>query len=437
MNKHVYTIGTERRLIPEFVGTYFKEIENMQKTTNEETTLVIIDECNDEAARANDIILKKNKRSGVNYIHFDKEKQYELFHYLRNNCSDSSIVDLLDFEGYSYGRVMNKQFLVASMLNANFLHRRDSDVKIIDDTFGFPSKFENKYLGKKVKDVNYHVNGKENHSLEQVIYMVGSGYSGKSSWKADFGIFLEKDMNLISEVAKLFNYDDSLMKEYMNEIVDGNVNIEGDELFLPLHNHPNPVCGNISMYEVFKHLPCSTMESTIGSDNLIREFLKRVGMPIIYHSNFVYHEFGKDRDNSDIKYLLSYWPRMINKLIYYKMIENLIFKNQKLKSDTIKNVEDVDFKNLINREKLTYDYVYSTANECIDLFVNIMKKGKNFKFKLLIEHFQNEEFLRNTADNMYNGMVNGDKLLRDWEEIIYLCENYSVSKDTEKIMKIV
>lgn len=428
MDKHIYVIGTERQLVESFYCSYLKEVQFIQNSTNKETIFAVIDESQENIAKINSEIINRNKVPDVNVVHFNKKMQKDLFDYIGRMCSDKSIIDLLDYEGYSYGRVMNKQFLAASLYNADFLHRRDSDVKIMYDTFGFPSEIENKYLGKTISELEvYNTKGKENFTPDQVVYMAGSGYSGKSSWKADFGIFMDKDIELIEQVTKLFKYGDDLSEEYLKEILEGNVSITTKELFLPENNHPNPICGNISMYKIFNYLPCSNILSTVGSDNLIRGLLKRLHSPIVYHTNFVYHHFGKERDSSNTDYLLSYWPRMINKLIYYRLIEKLIYDFEKTKIQRIVTLDDLDFPNLINSDELTYEYVYSVSKECIDSYLDIMKCGKNPKFQILKKQFETQIFLQWTADNMYNGLKKGVKLLKHWAEIIDICKNCSIA----------
>lgn len=421
IKKHAYLIGTERSLIPEFIQTYFEEAKFMQEKFGEETVIIVVDESNNKISKQNAKYLKENSNSDVKWIHCDKLMQKKLFENMKADISDKSLVDLLDYEGYSYGRIMNKQFLMSSIVGADYLHRRDSDVKIMEDVFGYPSHIENKYLGKSVGSFK-DIKGAQNFSDEQIIYLVGSGYSGGSSWKADFGIFMQQDSELISKVAKLFNYGDDLLNEYMQEIVNGNVSVEENELFLPKHNHPKPICGNLSFYKIFKYMPCSTILSTIGSDNLIRGYLKQMDMPIIYHTNFVYHEFGKERDNNDINYLLSYWPRMINKLAYYKLIDKLIFKYQESKSAKIENISDIDFNDFMNTNLFTYNYIENVVHDCIDEFIQIMKLGRNRLFTPMIHKFENKEYKHGLVDNMYYGFLGGNKLVKNWRKIIHICE---------------
>lgn len=427
MKTHVYTIGTERELVPQFVHTYFEEIKYMQEQSGEETIFVIIDESENSVAEKNRTYLEANRIDDVKYIYCGKALQKKLFEGIEQELEDKSLINLLDYQGYSYGRVMNKQFLVACMMQADYLHRRDSDVKIEKEAFGYPSDIENKYLGMKVGDFS-GISGSDRHSENQIIYLTGSGYSGGSSWKADFGIFLEQDSDLIGEVAGLFHYGDDLLNEYLKEITEGNISVAGKEKFLPKHNHPKPLCGNLAFYEVFKYIPCSTVLSTIGSDNLIRGFLKAMDMPIIYHTTYVYHEFGKERDSKDIDYLLSYWPRMINKLAYYRLIDKLIYQNQKRKNQKILNIEEIDFKNFLNKDFFSYAYVENVVIQCVEEFVHIMERGKNPLFSVMRDRFVQKEYQKQLVDNMYNGFLGGERLIENWKEIIDICEQQKFRK---------
>lgn len=420
MKKHVYMIGTERELVPEFIPTYFEEAKFMQEQSGEETELVLVDESESPIAEKNRQCLSVNRIDDVKYIYCGRELQARLFKNIRDEISDPSLVDLLEYQGYSYGRVMNKQFLIAGMMGANYLHRRDSDVKIEGEIFGYPSAVENKYLGKRVRNFKT-LCGSEQHSDNQIIYMAGSGYSGGSNWKADFGIFMEQDSDLISKVAGLFHYGDDLLKEYLKEITEGNISITEKEKFLPKHNHPKPLCGNLAFYEVFKYMPCSTVLSTIGSDNLIRSFLKEMDMPIIYHTNYVYHEFGKERDSKDIQYLLSYWPRMINKLAYYQLIDQIIFQYQKKKSRNIKTLFDIDFKDFMDKDILNRVHIENVVIQCAEQFTEIMRQGKNPLFIPILEKFTDKEFRNRLVSNMYQGFLGGERLTENWKEIMDIC----------------
>lgn len=437
MNNHVYTIGTDRMLVEEFFDSYIDEVRNIIEKTGEETTLVVVDESPLAIQKINADIINRHRPNDIKLIHFNGEQQEALFDHIKNNISDTSILELLDYKGYSYGRVMNKQFMVASALGADYLHRRDSDVKIVNKKFGYPSDVEIKYLGKTIGELeNHNLEGYERYNKDQCIYMVGSGYSGKSDWKVDFGVFLEEDTELINEVTDLFGYNKDLSEEYYNQIITGNISFNKNEILLPEKNHPNPLCGNMSLYKIFQRLPCSTMLSTIGSDNLIRGFLKRLHSPIIYHGIFVYHQFTPDRDNNDMKYLTSYWPRVLNKLIYYTIIENLIYNYAKSKVECLKKIDNVKFDKVTNLNMLTYEYVESITLQSIEAFVGIMKKARNSKINAIGNYISTKHFADQSVKNTYYGVRNGSKLTEVWGEVVNICKTHKINNDGVTYQKI-
>lgn len=422
--KRSYSIVTNRKLIGEYVSTYVDEILNIQEKSNQEVIFNVIDESSKDVQEYNRQLLQEYKDNNIKMCFFDSAKQKHLFDYMRKYLNDN-IVSLLDYDGFSYSRAMNKQFLLSNIIHADFLHRRDSDVKIMKDKFGFPSDIEINFLGKKVSETyNYDIGNIENHNDDQVIYLVGSGYSGNSDWKADFGALKESDFELIAEIASLFNYGDKLAKEYLNEIVTGDVNTNKELIFLPNKNHPNPICGNISYYCIFNYMPCCTVLSTIGSDNLIRTFLKRLNSPIVYHNNFVYHKFSDNRNNNDIKYIKNYWPRLINKLIYYRAIEKIIMNDAKEKYSNFSSLDSISFCNIMNMDIADYKSIKKICYDCINSFKNIIVKANNPLMKELYEYINNQEFFESTVNNMYLGLKNGDILLKNWREIIDICRNY-------------
>lgn len=422
--KRSYSIVTNRKLIGEYVSTYIDEIENMQTNHNQEVVFNVIDESPKDVQDYNRQLLDDYKNSDIKMIFFDSSKQQHLFEYMQKYLDDD-VVSLLNYDGFSYSRAMNKQFMLSNIIHADFLHRRDSDVRIMKDKFGFPSDIEIKFLGKKVSETdNEDIGNRESHKDDQIIYLVGSGYSGNSDWKADFGALKDSDFNLIAEIAGLFNYGDKLSKEYLNEIVTGDVSINKELVYLPNKNHPNPICGNISYYDIFNYMPCCTVLSTIGSDNLIRTFLKRLNSPIVYHNNFVYHKFSDNRNNNDIKYIKSYWPRLINKLIYYRAIEKIIINGAKEKYTDFCDLDNISFSNIMNMDIADFKSIEKICYECIDSFKEIISKANNPLMQEFYKYIDNEEFYNETVNNMYTGLKNGDILLKKWGEIINVCRDY-------------
>lgn len=437
MNNHIYTIATERELVEDYFVSCVNEVKHMQEKINKEVPFVIIDESDKYTQKYNENIINNNKEKQVNIIHLNSEKQFKIFDCLKDKLHNKDLINLIDYEGYSYARAMNKQFLVANLYNADYIHRRDSDVKIINEKFGFPSDIEIKYLGKKIQNLyNDNLDNINYYNDNQIIYLVGSGYSNQSDWKADFRVFMEQDTELIAEIANLFGYGKELASEYLNEILTGNVTVQGDVKFLPEKGHPNPICGNISFYKIFNYLPCCTILSTIGSDNLIRGYLKRLHSPIIYHSNFVYHQFSKDRENNNIEYLKSYWERLINKLIYYKIIEEVIYDFDKTKRERLIEIENVDFKNLMNIELITVKYIEKMTAECINAYLKIMAKAKNPKIKILHDYFITDDYFDETVKNVYTSLINGHILLNNWQEITESCRNININFSQNNLAEI-
>ena len=427
--KNIYSISTNRPLVDKYFDTYINEIINMQNKVNDYVPLVIVDESNAETQSYNSELIKSHKNKNVEVIHFNASKQKDLFDYIRKKIDDKVLVDLLDYPGFSYARAMNKQFIVANLLDVDYIHRRDSDVKIMKNEFGFPSDIEINFLGKHVSECKEtNIKNYNDYDKDQIVYLVGSGYSGNSDWKADFGVFLEEDVELLGDIICLFNYGKELFAEYMNEIVNGNINVNDDIVFLPPSNHPNPINGNIAYYKIFNYLPCCTVLDTIGSDNFIRSFLKRLNSPIVYHNKFVYHKFGDDRNKNNMEYLKQYYPRLINKLIYYKIIEYGVFEDLKISVKKIQNIDDIDFKNIMNMEKLNKEYIAYVCHSCIDDFKNIMSKAKNYKIREVYYFINRDDFYSSIENNMYNGIMNGNILLKEWPKIMSICRTFNVDR---------
>lgn len=421
--KHIYSLATNRALVSDFFDSYINEIQFMKEKLNSDIIFAVVDESDTNTQKYNKKLLKMCKAHGIRTVHFDYENQKRFFDFMHSK--NSTLVPLLDYPGFSYGRAMNKQFLLAGILQADCIHRRDSDVKIELSKFGYPSDMEIKFLGKKVSEIkkDKHIN-EINHSDNQTVHIVGSGYSGCSDWKADFRVFNGKEKWLKKELVDLFGYDKLLSEEYLNEIEFGDINVNKQYCFLPKKNHPNPICGNISFHKIFRYLPCCTILDTIGSDNLIREFLKEHNFPIIYHSNFVYHKFDNSRDVNDTKYLLSYFPRLINKLIYYKSIKEIIFKHTKTKYTDVENLDNINFPSIMNMELVNEEFVAELCNDCINDFKNVLEKSTNDVVHTICEMLSTKVYGQTTFENIYQGLLNGKILLEKWSEIMEISSDY-------------
>jgi hypothetical protein len=252
--------------------------------------------------------------------------------------------------------------------------------------------------------------------------MVGSGYSGGSDWKVDYSPFLPQDAKLILEFNKLAGYTENLSSEYYNEVVTGNISVTKKVNYLPKDNHPNPLCGNISYYKVFKHIPCSPIFSTIGSDNLIRDLLKNIEFPIIYHSNFVHHTFTADRKKDDVHYLESYWPRVVNKLDYYSTIRKYIFSDLKENTQKYITIEDINASGLLENYIEDADFNAVKAS-LIQNFASILLKAENVLLRDLGQKFISTEFQERITNNTTTGMKNHRKLIEAWDSIMKVAEN--------------
>lgn len=420
---HVYVIGTERYLLPDCLQSYADEVEFMREILNETVPLLIIDESKPEIQNENRKMVYelKNNNPDALILYFDMEVQKSIFNLLLRSNVPEEIVNLLDFEGFSYGRIMNKQFLFAAFLGADYVHRRDSDVKVVPE-FGFPSEIELQYLGKSVFEANQIIPDRADYNENKKIYMVGSGYSGGSDWKVDYSPFLPQDAKLILEFNKLAGYTENLSTEYYNEVVTGNISVTKKVNYLPKDNHPNPLCGNISYYKVFKHIPCSPIFSTIGSDNLIRDLLKNIDFPIIYHSNFVHHTFTADRKKDDVQYLESYWPRVVNKLDYYSTIRKYIFSNLKENTQKYIAIEDINASGLLENYIEDADFNAVKAS-LIQNFASILLKAENVLLRDLGGKFISTEFQERIIKNTTTGMKNHRKLIEAWDSLMKVAEN--------------
>lgn len=418
--KHVLMVGTNRK-IEGYIESYIDELQYMSSKLGYQVPLIVIEDGTDDIERENNIILCKLSNENPHLIikHIGKEKKKKFFLYLKESGINDDIIKLLDFDGISYGRILNMQFLIATALGADYIHRRDSDTRI-DKKFGFPAEMELAYLGRKVSEVAKETNCSKKEFLdEQRIYLAGSGYSGGADWKLDYTLFKKQDLDLIFGINELFHIPQELSKQYYTEVKTGNNQVKNEVELITGNLHSNPDCGNIAFYMLHKLLPCSPMLDTIGSDYFITYLLKATRNPLLYHNHFVFHGFTAERNATDLSYSLPYWLRVVNMMDYYDCLDTLVF--DKFTGKPYKDIMDMKTENLFENKVIDLDYRLEKIEKFALLFLNAKEKLIQ-EIGLALQKERNKMKIITTTDT---GIVNHKILLENWRELIRLSEQYN------------
>jgi len=239
---------------------------------------------------------------------------------------------LLTQEGVSYGIAANRTFLVAAMLQSDFLHRRDSDVYLQRGPAGgwlFPIEMEMEYLGKPVSMLPSVIPVPERFVGHERIYMVGGGYRG--NWAVDFEDLAKADLEsvyrLIHLVKPWSTYEE--IRELVNRrFIEGSrEEYARDEFMFPVDTFIE--VGNFSIYKIFQQIPISPALLTSGTDYLYHALLNNVHLPMLYHNRRVVHRHTGDRQEE--AWIFSYHSRLamyrcVNK--YYALLYKEISANR-------------------------------------------------------------------------------------------------------------
>ncbi len=399
----------------------------MEGVLNEKVPFIVVEESDALTEQKNRELIEKLRivHPDIILVHFDSNAQKSYFKYFLDKGISKEVVDLLDFKGLSYGRVMNKQFLIAATFGADYVHRRDSDTKVADE-FGFPSEMELKFLGRKVFEADRLLNDtNHNYNKDNEIYMVGSGYSGGGDWKIDYSLFLPNDSALIMEINKLLGYSDELSTIYYSEITTKSNVVREAAKYLPYENHSNPDCGNISFYKIHRMLPCPPMQNTTGTDYFAVNVLKSLEFPVVYHNHFVFHEFTPDRKKDNIDYAMNYWPRVVNLMDYCDAFAMDIFSKLKQEKDNCLTIEDADSKNLLKEfgEKDGQESI--KRKEKIYKFGEVLTRAGNIILKDIGELLKTSGFQEGIIKNSNTGFENHKTLLELWPDLIIIAEGYN------------
>ena len=211
MYERFFCIPTHREILDEFLDGFYKEVTYINSILNIPCPLVIFEDTNKNINK--DKILSFKKKYTNCTVHYvtrqDVEKIYDIILY--NLCKEDKIIfrKLYPNPNVNYGNVFNRIFIFATLLGADYIHRRDSDIVSDIDQMGeycFPAKIEVSALWKEKNN--------------KIAYIVGGGYKGKYSLDID-DLINGDDLSLIKDLCTCISipeeyHDDVIQNEFLN-----------------------------------------------------------------------------------------------------------------------------------------------------------------------------------------------------------------------------
>ena len=361
MKKHLLCIPTNR-FCAESIESLYNEMFYNRKA-DEELHFAVIDSSEGRDSYENQKALadvaQRVKCSNAYYVpvgDFDENLQDMAGDFL----DEFSLKDAVVGNEYSYGKAANRSFMLAIMLGADYIHRRDSDVYLqrINDEWLRPIDIEAEYLGQTIP--NDILRNEEVQVDSNRVYMVGSGYVG--DWAVDYSSLKDDEESLLMLVSLAKpNFSREQLKNYIDsKYVQGSrESYTSDEISYLRRN--NIDVGNSSLFSIFRYVPLSPASYTSGTDYLYHGILDALGYPYLFHNRKVIHKYDENRYEvlTNVMYHYTKALSRCNGEIYRKLYSELkkeagtpidISLARKV-SETLHSVADERWEDVLN-EKL-------------------------------------------------------------------------------------
>lgn len=323
--------------------------------------------------------------------------------YILKDVLDSDLSELIVGEGFSYGKMVNKISIIANILHAKYIHRRDSDVYI--------QKHNTKITPLIAEIQAFNTN-------EQCI-MVGSSYTG--AWGIDYSD-VENDIVTLRKLFSLSkpSYTVKQLDDYINnKYIAGSKETFSGSLILSESKANYIDAGNFSLRDIFQYLPVSPADITSGTDYLYHTVLGKSDWKIFYHNNRVIHKYTSDR---------------------YDRINHIIYGDSKLLSRLMTTVTqnaltDVMLSNNFREMAAQLANSYSNAvkandiksklRSTLDSFIDVYSTIPYENYKKVASHVaQNKEhYIDKTIQDVNNFVL----LINNWENVMKKTSTLSIS----------
>ena len=235
MKKHLYVIPTNRLCVSSQESLFNEK--KLCELLDDEIAFAVIDSSSEQDAQHNkEKLISLSLKTKLHNIYYINATEFdsEINRNIGNLLDEKALKDCILGTEFSYGKAANRSFLVAGILKADYLHRRDSDVYLqkIKEKWLLPLEQEIKYLGKTVESIEDLLAVRYKNKKT---YMVGSGYIG--DWGIDYKCLKTDEENLL----KMFslskpNFSQDEIRTYIKEkYVDGSneICIANNVLVLP------------------------------------------------------------------------------------------------------------------------------------------------------------------------------------------------------------
>jgi hypothetical protein len=292
MHARLYFVPTHRHLELRNLAGFVREVEYMRSAFDADVPLLVLDDLDD----AENLRRIRSLESGIPVRYMPRRAVIEAYKLILARLGQddrAAMAQLWPFGPINFGNAMNKGFVLAMMVGASFLHRRDGDVRVEvatpDGRTVFPAEVEVRHLGVNAKDGARVVGGsyRGRWSIDTDILVRGDDYSGLRALLRCLSVPEEEHQRIIAR-----------------ELIQNNAPFEQD--FIERNGFIEPEPGSIGYHDVFRWLPCSTAEWTGATDYFAVGVLNAVRAPVLLHNRHVTHAYTPCRYDSYSK-VRNYW----------------------------------------------------------------------------------------------------------------------------------
>lgn len=248
-------------------------------------------------ARHGYLLAERRATCSVPLLHLPVRKQRSLLSALADllNLSPSDrswLRTVLLPAATNYSAGPNKAALVACVLGARSLHRRDSDTlpDLRGPAPGYPSQVEVHLLGKTTGQLGPDLIGSEGFRPDAPVVCVGTDYAGAGAFDRDD--FAQLSPDLLLEHAVLEHPGatrEALQERAVRRAEAHDAGAKGADGSARVDDLGLGEMGACSVLGVFRSIPENPLGDTLGTDYFVRNLVYRLGLPVVYHGRQVLH----------------------------------------------------------------------------------------------------------------------------------------------------
>lgn len=378
----------------------------------EEWAYVILDSSSKEDRHINEeaILECKKKMPDLRIYHIIQD---EFDCAIKTVIHDQRIFDLLIGNQFSYGKMMNRISMIAIILDADYIHRRDSDTFIQKDAS--PLEIENIFLGSQFED--------------KEIMMVGSSYCG--NWGIDYSDI--EDFSILKKLFRLSKpyYSDEQLTKYINDkyVMGSKEKYEGKDFFSFLQSDYIDA-GNFSYQNIFKYIPVNPAVCTSGTDYIYHDYIDILKKGRLYHNRRVLHQYNDNRYNA-IDYTSYTKAKLYSRLV--KIFNSQMKKDLMDKKIDLNNIDVAvsdAYKKILKKDDID-QLLMNMINDFYDSYLSIKDK----KYDEILEYIKDnkQDIIESTKSKINDYTI----LIDHWKDIVnYLSSQFQNElKEFEVLLK--